>query len=257
MKQNDSFISHLLNGLYFFIVFVFALAFSTLALVRKVNSYDSTRGPLILHVDKEDIDISNYAPGKVESINVKTGQHIEKGQLILQMSDDATEAKISTLEKVSKENVSARTEVLLLKAQSSQYDIRAPRDGIVYRIDAVEGSYLNPNSSIAKLFADGDIKLTAIVDTRQYTDIQKIKIFEVYSPRLEQTYSVIVEGIGRVIGPGISNKSSLYEVHFKFVNPEDGISFIEGEDLEVIAKNNDLSPANMLKKFWNSFILGS
>lgn len=252
--------AQILNGLYFVLVFMIALAIATLGLVRKINSYENNELPIIVHVDKEDIVVTNVAAGTIKKILVQNGQHVNKDDIIMELEDDATEAKISTLEKISSQNVSARTEALILKAQTAQNLIKAPRDGVIYKIEVIEGSYVNSYTPIIKMFADQDTKLTALVDEQQFSRIQKNRALSVYSPRLEESYQISLQGISRMIAPNVNQVSNMYEIHFLFADAEDSIALVEGEDLEILHKNDefqDLRPATVLKRFWNSFILGN
>lgn len=248
-----------LNSIYFIIVFVAALAISTLALTRRLNSYESTRSPLLLRVDKEEITMSNSVVGRVSKVYVKAGQHVKKGELLVELYDEAAQAKITTLEQFAKDNLSARTEASALKAQNSQFEVRSPRDAIVYKVDAVEGtSYLPLNSTLVTLFADTNIHLTGDVTIEQYADIQKQKKLDVYSSRLEQIFSVEYEGISKVLPP-TGQESTKYELVFHFADSNEGNAFIQGENLEVVARTRDdsaLRPSYLIAKFWNSFIIG-
>src|SRR5258708_37764070 len=126
----------LLNSFYFLAVFGVALAISTLALTRRLNSFESTQTPLLLRVDKEEIVMSNSVVGRVNKVYVKAGQHVKKGELLVSLADDASQAKINTLQQFAKDNLSARTDASALIAQETQFEVRAPRDAIVYKVDA-------------------------------------------------------------------------------------------------------------------------
>jgi HlyD family secretion protein len=166
--------------------------------------------------------------------------------------------RLASLEVLAEDNLSAKTEFELLKAKASEYEIKATRDGVVYQIQAAEGSYLTMNSPLLILFADSNVKVTGMVNQVQYAEIQKNKDVDVFSPRFEQVYSLTFEGIGRV-QPATNFEESKYEIKFRFSNLDEGAAFIDGEGLEVIAKearDEAIRPSARIANLWNSLILG-
>ena len=247
-----------LNGTYFVAVFVVVVAISTQALARKVNTYAANQKPLVFSVEKERMFISNSVPGRVDIVAVNTGQHVKKGDLLIRLVDDSMAMRVASLQSLAEENLSAKTELALLQARSSDYEIVAPRDGVVYQIQAAEGSYLVMNSPVLVLFADSNVKISGTINQDQYAEIQKNKDIDVYSSRFEQVYKISFEGVGRV-QPTSNSGESGYEVKFRFSDSNEGAAFIDGEGLEVIAKNNDdeaMRPSSRVTKLWNSMILG-
>lgn len=256
-KQN-TFIAFILNSGYFLIIFLIALAISTLALARRLNSYQSSNTPFVLQIQKDEVELTNTVAGRVKEVFVKPGQHFKKGDLLIQLADEATEAKIETLERLARENVSARTELEVLKTLTPQYEVRAPQDGIVYKVHVVEDTYLQNNSNMITMFSDDDVKLIGLVSPEQYAEILKQKRLDVFSSRREQIFGVKLEAVSRVI-PATQHQASEYELYFQFVNPEDAASFIQGESVNVVAKTRDdqqFKPGNLIVTFWNSLIAG-
>ena len=248
-----------INALYFTIVLAVSLTIATQALARKVNTYEISKKPLFFSVEKEKITISNAVTGRVDFIAVTTGQHVRKGDLLIRLSDDSLGNRISSLKTLAEENLSAKTELALLDAKTSDYEIRAPRDGVVYQIQSAEGSYLTMNSSVIVLFADNNVKVSGSINQEQYTEIQKNKDLDVYSPRFETVYKISFEGVGRV-RPATSEEESKYEVKFRFADINEGAAFIDGEGLEVIAqtKNDEaVRPSVRVANFWNKMIVGN
>lgn len=248
-----------INGLYFTVVLVVALGIATQALARKVNTYEMTKKPLFFSVEKEKIVISNAVTGRVDTVAVNTGQHVKKGDLLVRLVDDSLGQRMSSLEALAEENLSAKTELSSLQAKASDYEMVAPRDGVVYQIQSAEGSYLTMNSPVIILFADSNVKVSGTINQEQYTEIQKNKDLDVYNPRFEQIYKISFEGIGRV-QPATSVEESRYEVKFRFSDSNEGAAFIDGEGLEVVSKNTDdeaTRPSLRVARLWNSLILGN
>lgn len=257
-KKLSALKNFLISGLYFTVIFLAALTIATQALARRVNTYESIKKPLFFSIDKEDIIISNSVAGRVEEVGAVTGQHVQKGDLLFKLVDDNLEQKMASLEKVADKNLSAKTELDLIKARTSEYEMRAPRNGVIYEIHAAEGSYLNTSTPIITMFADSNVKLIGNVNEAQYTEIQKNKNMDVYSSRFNQTYKIIFKGVGRVYAAN-QNEESKYEMLFQFADSEEGAAFIEGENLEIISKNNNgmyLRPSKRVAEFWNAFIIG-
>lgn len=248
----------LLNATYFTAVFFAALALTTLSLARRVNTFESTKQPLLISVDKEDIVVANTVSGKIQEIHVQEGQHVAQGDLLISMEDITTEARIESLEEFAADNLSARTEVNLLRAQAEQYEIRAPRDGVVYQILVGGGANVNFNTHLMTLFADDNMRITGLVNPEQYAEIQKSRIVSAYSQRLEQVYDAELEGVGKVF-PATAFDTSKYELILRFVNEDEGAAFIEGENLEIISLRQEdaiARPSYVVSQFWNHFIIG-
>ncbi len=247
-----------LNGFYFSLVFIAAVTIATQALARRVNSYEATKQPLFFSVEKERVIISNSVTGRVDIVAVTTGQHVKKGDLLVRLADDSLAQKLASLESFAEENLSAETELELLRAKASEYEIRATRDGVVYQIQAAEGSYLTMNSPLLILFADNNVKVTGMISQLQYAEMQKNKDLDVFSPRFEQVYSISFEGVGRV-QPATNYEESKYEVKFRFSNPNEGAAFIDGESLEVVSREIEreaVRPSTRITSLWNALILG-
>lgn len=247
-----------INALYFTVVFLMALAIASLALTRKINSYQSSRQPIIFNVKKQEVVITNSVPGRLEELSITAGQHVRKGETLAQLVDDTFVSKLASLDSVAEENISARTEAKILEAQKPQFAIKAPRDGVIYRVDVAEGTYLNHTTPMMTLFADEDIAVIGYVNAEQYARIQNDKTLDVYSPRFGQIYRIALEGAGRVI-PATERDPSKYELQFRFTDQDEGAAFIQGEGLEVVSEarqDGASAPADRLAKFWNSFIIG-
>lgn len=255
-NKSNAVVTALLNGFYFLVVFVVALAFTTLSLARRLNSYDANHPDQTLVTTKDSIALSNVVAGQIDKILVKEGQSVKKGELLLTLTDEVSDAKIASLESVARDNISARTEAQVLRAQAGYFEITAPENGVIYSINSVEGTYLSNPTKLIEIFADNDVKLVGHFTPTQYTEILKQPKLDVYNNRLEQIFEVNFTAVSQVIE---ENDQSKYELLFTFSNPEDAASFVQGEKVTIVARSRDdqnLRPEEMIKKFWNSFILG-
>ncbi len=258
---------YLVNSLYLIVVFVVVFFVATQALVRKINTYTLTESILFLTVDKPDVSIATTIPGKVSEILVKSGDHVNEGDILVRLTDEANEERIRVLRGVAAQNLSANTELQLLRARTEEYEIKAPRDGIVYEVLVAKGSFLQNGTPIASLFADDEIRLVGSIRPDQYPLIEKNRGITVFSPRLGQAYTVLFQGVGKIKeeAPFITAegtevvKEEKYEISFVMKDESEGISFIEGERLEVIPSDrnqDEVKPVSRLVKIWNSLILG-
>ena len=258
-EKQQRLVTILLNGGYFLVVFTVALAISTLALARRLNSYQANETPFSLQVQKEEVVLKNTVAGQVKTINVKTGEHVKKGDILVQLTDQGTNAKIEILERIGANNVSALTEAEVLKSLVPQLEIRAPRDGIIYKVQVVEDMYVQHNSELIVLFSDDNVRLIGMVPPEQYLDLLKQKKLDVFSSRREQVFGVKLEAVSRVI-PATQYQPSVYELYFQFVNVKDAASFIQGESVDVVAKTREdvgFKPGKRIQAFWNSLVLGN
>jgi len=248
----------LINGLYFITIFLLALIFASLGLARRLNTYDATKPAQELIIKKNQIDITNVVSAQVAEVLVEEGQAVREGDLIIRLEDPVTAAKIKSLEAVSRENISARTEAEVLKAQKVYYNIFAPEDGIVYKVDTAKGAYLGYPVKLVTIFSDSSVTLTGLFYPNEYSELLKAGNLDVYNSRLEQVFEVSFKGVSQVIN--IPGNSTQYELSFKFIEKSDAAAFLQGERVIVQSRSRDangIRPEDLIKRFWNSFILGS
>jgi len=254
----------IINGVYFVAVFLFALIITTQALARKVNSFQTIDNSILFYVDKQDIDVVSVAGGRVKKVDVSPGEHVNKGDLLLELDMSEYNQKVKALSLVADENLSAKTELNTLLNQKEYFNIYAPQDGVVSEISIAEGSYVPNGAKVMTLFSDYNAKLLAYVTPIQYDEIQSKEKISVYSKRLEQVFEIKLNGIGKVttdyqVTGDATQKIRKYELIFQFMNPDDGAVFIEQESLQFIniaTDDNIKRPLDRVAKLWNALILG-
>lgn len=271
--QTPSIKSFLTNSAYLVVVFVFAFAIATQALMHKINNYELNKSLLFLTVKKERVDVSTSVPGRIEEIMVRPGMHVKTGEIVARLKDESRNFKIAALRDVADQNLSARTELELLLAQEEEYDIRAPRDGVVDHVFSSKGTSAIEGAVILSLYADEDMQLVGNIRPEQYNLIDKHRGISVFNPRLGQAFTASFQGITGVRDDLLPDgtkapaqtadsqaKNELYEIRFALNEKEEGASFIEGEKLEIISENIDIEqqkPLYRLARLWNSLILGT
>ncbi len=264
-QKNFSFREWLFNTFMVVFVFLIALMISSQALTRKVNSFQSITSPVFFEVDKKDLVINAQVEGRVKTINVTSGQSVKAGELIVELDSTAFERRVSLLEEVADQNLSARTELSVLREDADSFKIYAPQDGVIDDINISEGSYVNREARVLTMFSDTDTRLTSFVTPDQYSEIQNSGSVNVYSDRLEQTFKAKLDGV-RQATRGAGNQGfnqntgdSFFELIFRFENAEDGAIFIEKESLQLINPAEEESitrPSDRLARIWNALILG-
>jgi hypothetical protein len=262
------------NSLSVIVVFLFAFGIATQALMHKINNYELNKSLVFLSVKKERVNVSTSVPGKLEEILVRQGDHVLEGQTIARINDEGRTAKIAALKEVSRENLSARTELELLISQEDEYEIRAPRNGVVERVLVTKGTSAIEGATLVVLFADDNLELVGSIRPDQYTLIDKHRSVSIFNPRLGQAFTASFQGIsgirddllpdGTPMNPtqvqNDQTKNQMYEIRFSLNEKEEGSSFLDGEKLEIISETVDVEqqkPLYRLAKLWNSLILGT
>ncbi len=254
----------IVNFLYLAGIFIFSLTITTQALARKVNTFQTMTSPIFFYVDKQDISVAATVNGQVAEIMVSPGEHVNKGDLIMKIDMSSYNKKIEALSAVANDNLSAQTELNMLKEKKDSFNVYAPQDGVIYKIQVAEGSYVSIGMEVATIFADRDAQLVTYVTPAQYAELQSKNNISVYSQRLEQSFPVKLTGIGKVTNDyqsvgNTAKRLRKYELIFHFANPEDGAVFIEQESLQFInaINSNDIQrPTEKIAHLWNALILG-
>lgn len=277
-SNSQSIRSFLANSGYLILVFVFAFAIATQALMHKINNYELNKSLIFLLVKKERVDVSTTVPGRVEEILVRPGAHVNEGDVVVRLKDEGRDLKIAALRPVAAQNLSARTELELLLSQENEYELRAPRAGVVESIFSTKGTTVINGAVVLTVYADDELELVGLIRPEQYNLIDKHRSISIFNPRLGQAFTASFQGITGVrddllpdgtiapaqqpAGQSTNNQQpvEMYEIRFALNEKEEGASFIEGERLEVISENADIEqekPIYRLAKLWNSLILGT
>ncbi|MFZ1654638.1 MAG: HlyD family efflux transporter periplasmic adaptor subunit [Candidatus Moraniibacteriota bacterium] len=271
-STNRSIKTLVVNGLYLGAAFLFAFMIATQALMHKINNYELNKSLIFLTVKKERVDVSTTVAGRIEEILVRQGSSVKEGEIVARLKDEGRVLKIAALRPVAGANLSARTELELLLAQEDEFEIRAPRSGVVEKVHSTKGTSVIEGSVLLTVYANDDLELVGTIRPEQYNLIDKHRSISVFNPRLGQAFTASFQGITGVrddllpdgtIAPVQNDavkKNEMYEIRFSLNEKEEGGSFIEGEKLEVISENADveqLKPLYRLARMWNSLILGT
>jgi membrane fusion protein (multidrug efflux system) len=162
-------------------------------LVDKINA----TGTLMSY---EETDLSFETSGRIVDIFFEEGAHVKKGNLMAKINDLPLQAQRQRLlvqkkmagerefrqksllerDAISQESYNLavtelqvlEADIALVEARISETELRAPFDGIVGLRHLSEGSYVNPNTKIARLVKNQPLKLEFSVPERYASEIK-------------------------------------------------------------------------------------
>lgn len=244
-----------INTLYFTIVIALAFSISTIALTRKINQSKIYTNNLQGAVVKEKVVILTLTRGIVDSVSVKNGQTVKKGDILVKLSNPILENNYQILQQ-QQNNQSAQTEASIVKINLENLTIKSPVDGVVGELYTSEGSSLSEFTKVMLIYSSSDIRLQADLTTEQYQKIQKLSQVNAYSPRLNQNFTLI-PGLLRAdekIPKGIGEKK--IGLYFSFKNNEQAAALLNNEDLQITLEENSIAnkPVAIFTDFWNGLL---
>ena len=243
----------IINGLYITGIFVATLAIASISLANKINVYLERAGNAEFSIVKEEIVVSSQIRGTITEVLVKPGQQVSAGQLLITLEDNLVDAKIETLENYSDNNLSAKTEVEILKSQSAAYQITSPRDGVISSVPAIQGASYSGALPLINMYANDGVTLEASVNDTQLQYFQEFVVSPVFNYRMEQSFNVQLLGVDEV--ELSEDGDNTYHAIFAFEDLDDGLLFHEGEKLFAYSSSNGLDtnkPAFLIANAWNA-----
>jgi len=243
----------LINFSYFALIIVITSTVVSLSLARKFSHYATTASLYDFTVVKDEVLITNTIDGEVQKLNVSEGQEVKKSNVVAELYNPSLEERIQVLNQFGS-NLSASTEVELLKTQKNAYQIRSTREGVVKEVFATRGSYVAANTPVLSLYANDSIVLEASMNATQLDEVQKLKSLSIYSSRLEQSFDIEYKGVESV-GKN-QQEFNTYIVAFAFRNEEDARLFFHGENLKVLGITNESyrTPIFRIVEFWEGIL---
>ncbi len=148
----------------------------------------------------EETDLSFETSGRIVNIHFNEGSHVKKGDLMAKINDRPLQAQLQRLQaqkrlieerefrqrsllerdaisQESYDQVVTELQVIdadisLIEARIAETELRAPFDGIVGLRYLSEGSYVNPNTKIARLVKNKPLKIEFSVPERYSGEIE-------------------------------------------------------------------------------------
>lgn len=148
----------------------------------------------------EETEVSFETSGRIVAIYFEEGKHVKKGELMAKINDRPLQAQLQRLnaqkrlalerefrqksllerdaisresyDQVVTERQVLEADIALVEARIAETELRAPFDGIVGLRYLSEGSYVSPNSKIARLVQNQPLKLEFSVPERYSGEIK-------------------------------------------------------------------------------------
>jgi membrane fusion protein, multidrug efflux system len=163
---------------------------------RRLVEYINIPGTLI---PDEQVDLSFETSGKIVDINFDEGTPVRKGQLLAKINDRHLQAQLLKLQAQKKladerefrqrsllsrdaisqesydqavtELQSLEADIMLLEARIAETELRAPFEGVIGLRHVSEGSFVNPNTQIARLIKNDPLKIEFAIPERYAGDV--------------------------------------------------------------------------------------
>lgn len=247
---------YLLNFLFFGFVSLLAVGITTYALAKKANDYrEQTNKEASGTVIKEIIPALTFTKGIVKNVNVKVGQSVKKGQLLLEVDNPVLREKVDTLQKF-KNNSSAQTEARVAEAELEGLNVVSSVDGVIGEINVNTGSPVDDFTKVITIYSNDNVRLLSHLSFKQFQLVQKLHEVRAYSPRLNQSFVVLPELLNPNETTNQETKEKKIGLYFKFKDPLDAASLLSNEDLNLELKNKaSISrPIDIFVNFWKGFL---
>ncbi|WAM34015.1 HlyD family efflux transporter periplasmic adaptor subunit [Caldicellulosiruptor morganii] len=216
--------------------------------------YLSTQDAAMEYVNKENVKAK--VDGEVEEIFAKNNQFVEKGALLLKLSNDD----------LSKQLKNYQTQLKNLQQQLKEaednlenYYIKAPFDGVVTNINFKKGDNIKAGEVLATIFDDKNLVFKVDIDE---LDIAKIKVGQkvnITVDALTDTQTNPLTGkVAKIPLEGTTqNGVTTYSVTISIDNPKDlKIGMNANAEIIVNQKQNVLMvPLEAVQKFGNRYFV--
>lgn len=199
-----------------------------------VSTVDLEKSPFVHQIkvrgsveSRKNVMISAETMGRIESIPVREGQEVTKGQLLMKLDADILENNVAEVKtqlelaeavykrqaslweqnigteiqyleaKNKKESLERRLETL--QSQLGQAYVRAPFSGIVDNIPLREGEMAQPGMPLIRIVNQDQMYLQSDVSEDFLGKFQKGDSVEVYFPAQDKTVTSTISSVSRVI----------------------------------------------------------
>ncbi|MEZ0537136.1 efflux RND transporter periplasmic adaptor subunit [Caldicellulosiruptoraceae bacterium PP1] len=194
--------------------------------------------------------------GDVIALNARNNQFVNKGSLIIKLSND-------DLEKQRKQNQSKIDDLLNQKKEAmdglKEYKITAPFDGVVTNISVKNGDDIKPSQTICTIFDDKNLVFDVDIDE---LDIEKIKIGQEVNVTLDaisSTQENPLKGVVKAIAieGNTQNGVTTYPVTIS-INDNNNIKIGMNANAEIIVNEKQdalLIPIEAIRKMGNRYFV--
>ncbi|MFT6715826.1 MAG: membrane fusion protein (multidrug efflux system) [Saprospiraceae bacterium] len=224
---------------------------------------------------EENAALYAQAPGNVQTIHVREGQNVKKGELIISLDASTVESSIKELQtayelvnkvyekqsnlwkqkigselqyleaKTNKETMSQKLKTV--KEQLDMYKIRAPFSGVVDAIMPKVGEAAMPGYPVARILNLSKVYLEAEVSESYLPTVKSGSFLEIKFPALNESITAKVTRVGNFINP--ANRT--FKVRVEVNNPggtykPNQLAVLKIRDYE--AKNALVIPARIVQQ---------
>lgn len=177
----------------------------------------------------QEVLINAEANGIVQSINVKEGEQIKKGQVLAKIDTEILASNINEIQtrlefaeyayekqkelfdrgigtefelKQAKNQMSSlKSQLSTIQTQKSKSIVKAPFDGFIDEIFTHTGEMAGAQAPLFRLVNNKNVRLTADISEHYYTHINVGTPIKAYIPTLRDTMDLKVTAIGNYIHP--------------------------------------------------------
>ncbi len=251
-------IGYFLNIIFFTVIILVVIAISTIALTKKVNEYrDQYKNGISGTVEKNSIPVMSFTKGVISTINIKTGDEILEGDILIELNNPSLENEIEALKKFPK-NESAQTQLGLYEQELENLIISAPIDGIVGEVLLTEGAPVDEFVKLLTIYSNDDIKLIAELTIEEYQAVKRATKIFAFSKRLNQSFEIIPDILNPDTKTPLKFEEKKIGQFFKFANEADAVSLLNNEDLTIQLESPEVKqtnkPVDFIVDFWNKIL---
>jgi len=266
MKRN--LFNFTVNIIFGLVIIIIVIAVTTISLTKKINDYVAqNQQNIIATVEKNDVPVLSFTKGFVKAVNVREGQVVKKGDLLVEVSNPLLEQQVRVLLAVP-DNASAQTEGQIAKIELQYNKVYAPVDGTIGDINTTVGSPVDEYSKLLHIYESTDTKLLAYLTVSQYQLATKMSKIPAFSQRINQDFYIspsilkpnqnLPTDSTNQLQPQVSEApSNTIALLFKLNSSQDADSLLNGEKLNLDLsshQNQVYKPIDYIVAFWNRLI---
>lgn len=177
----------------------------------------------------QEVMINAEASGNVQSINVREGEFVRKGQTLARIDTDILASNIEEIEtalefaeytyekqkelfdrgvgtefelkQANSQLSSLKSQLNTIQTQKSKALVRAPFDGYIDEIFTRHGEMASPQTPLFRLVNNSNVRLSADISEHYYTRIEVGTPVKAYVPTLKDTLVLKITAVGNYINP--------------------------------------------------------
>lgn len=141
--------------------------------------------------EADSISIKSLSSGTVQKINIKNGDFVNEGDLVIELANDDLYDSLST----AKSNLSDAYEDLNnTKSDIDFYTITSPIDGVITSLNIIEGDYVRSETELCTIVNNDNLEFDITVDELDILDVAVGQSVNIEIDALSQTQSTPIIG---------------------------------------------------------------